>query len=77
MFDSMTLRKPIKVKCEETWDVLKLVNYVEKLAESDNPIDVRDTRIYSYASTISEEVETAITSFSVKLIKKLAPSYSC
>ena len=32
MFDSMTLNKPIKAKYKETWDVLKLVNYVEKLA---------------------------------------------
>ena len=45
MFNSMTLNKPIKAKYKETWDVLKLVNYVEKLAESDKPIDVRDTLI--------------------------------
>lgn len=45
MLKSMTLKTPIKAKYQDTWDLDLLMRYVAKLAESDKPLDVRDTLI--------------------------------
>ena len=45
MLKSMTLKTPIKAKYQDTWDLDLLISYVAKLAESNKPLDVRDTLI--------------------------------